>query len=441
MYVCGPTVYSAPHIGNARCAVVFDVLARLLRHLYPKLRYVRNITDVDDKIITAAQENNLPCHEITQHATQLYHQAMETLGVIPPDVEPRVTDNLEPIIAMITALLTRGHAYEIQNHVLFHVPSCPDYGHLSRRDPNSPETLARIENLPFKRHPADFVLWKPATTPQEPGWGSPWGRGRPGWHIECSAMVHHHLGNTIDIHGGGQDLIFPHHENEIAQSQCAHSHPNGVYSRFWLHNGMVTVEGNKMSKSAGNVILVNEVEGHPEAVRLALLSTHYRQTLDWTPDRLKEAERVLERLYGLWRDIRQDIEPPEAQETTHRPETAPCAEVVEALCEDLNTPGALTALHAQAVAMRRAPNKKEALGSLLASAHLLGVLREEPETWFGYEGDEEVARLVAQREDARRRGDFTQADHLREQLARRGLIIEDSSQGPRVRPARKNTDS
>ena len=425
MYVCGPTVYAAPHIGNARSAVVFDVLARLLRHLYPKLLYVRNITDIDDKIIIAAHEQNRSCEEITQNATRLYHNTMKALHVAPPDIEPRVTETLQSIISLILNLLSRGHAYEREGHVLFHVPSCPHYGSLSRRDPSSPKTLARIENLPFKRHMGDFILWKPAKD-QEPGWQSPWGRGRPGWHIECSAMIHKHLGDTIDIHGGGQDLIFPHHENEIAQGRCTHDDPHeAVYSRFWLHNGMVTVEGEKMSKSAGNVILVNDVEQKPEVVRLALLSTHYRQTLDWTVERLREAHKILERLYGVWRDIE--------EETTPLPHCPPSQKVVQALCEDLNTPSALVSLHAQATAARHAKDKKEALGVLRASADLLGLLQKSPQQWFGLTKDKDVEKLVFEREQARQRKDFEEADEIRKNLEKRGILLEDGPHGTRWR--------
>ncbi|WP_244126535.1 cysteine--tRNA ligase [Burkholderia gladioli] len=296
MYVCGPTVYNFAHIGNARPAVVFDVLARLLRHDYRELVYARNFTDVDDKINAAAAAAALPIGAITERYIAAYHEDMQALGVLAPDLEPRVTEHIPEIVALIETLIARGHAYVAEGHVLFHVPSYADYGQLSGRRTEDMIAGARVEVAPYKRDPLDFVLWKPST-PELPGWDSPWGRGRPGWHVECTAMIGRHLGHTIDIHGGGQDLIFPHHENEIAQGSCAH---DALYCRTWVHNSFVTVDGQKMSKSLGNVLLVRELlaEAPGEAIRFALLATHYRNPLHWNARRLAQARQTLTRWYG-----------------------------------------------------------------------------------------------------------------------------------------------
>ncbi|MGB5950784.1 MAG: cysteine--tRNA ligase, partial [Parvibaculum sp.] len=306
MYVCGPTVYNYAHIGNARPAVVFDVLARLLRRLYPNVVYARNITDIEDKIIAAAKEQGVEIAAITEKFAQIYREDMGTLGVLPPDIEPKATETIAGMIAMMERLIASGHAYEADGHVLFNVPSYADYGRLSGRNRDDMIAGARVEVAPYKKDPADFVLWKPST-PDQPGWDSPWGRGRPGWHIECSAMIEKHLGRTIDIHGGGIDLQFPHHENEIAQSNCAHDH--APLARFWLHNGFVNIEKEKMSKSLGNVLLVHDLiaQAPGEAIRLALLNGHYRQPLDWTADGLAQARRMLDRLYGALRAL-SDVE-------------------------------------------------------------------------------------------------------------------------------------
>ncbi|HEX7062403.1 MAG TPA: cysteine--tRNA ligase, partial [Woeseiaceae bacterium] len=314
MYVCGPTVYNYAHIGNARPPVVFDVLARLLRRDY-ELTYARNITDVDDKINAAALEAGKPIEEITARYIEVYNADMATLGVLPPDVEPRATQHIGEMIAMIEELVARGCAYEAEGHVLFDVAGDPGYGRLSKRDLREMIAGARVEVAPYKKSPHDFVLWKPST-PDLPGWESPWGRGRPGWHIECSAMSKKHLGTTIDIHGGGQDLVFPHHENELAQSTCAHG--GAPFARYWVHNGYLSIDSTKMSKSLGNVVLVHDlVRTVPgEAVRLALLSAHYRQPLDWSGDTTDAARRQLDRLYGALRGVdlsaAREAEPPAA---------------------------------------------------------------------------------------------------------------------------------
>ncbi|MBN8280963.1 MAG: cysteine--tRNA ligase, partial [Gammaproteobacteria bacterium] len=370
MYVCGPTVYSFPHIGNARPAVVFDVLARLLRTRY-RVTYARNITDIDDKINKAAADQRVPIGDITRRFEAVYLEDMGALGVAPPDLAPHATDHVPAIIAMIGRLIAGGHAYAAEGHVLFRVQSFPDYGALSGRDRRELLAGARVEVAPYKEDAGDFVLWKPST-PDLPGWDSPWGRGRPGWHIECSAMIGEHLGPTIDIHGGGNDLIFPHHENEVAQSTCAHG--GALFVRYWLHNGFVNVDHTKMSKSLGNVLLVRDLlkEAPGEAIRLALLSAHYRQPLDWTADVLPEARRKLDRLYGALREA-------------PGPAGAPDPEFIAALDDDLNTPKALAVLFDLARQLNKAagPGERQALAARLrASGQLLGLLREDPDAWL-----------------------------------------------------------
>ncbi len=306
MYVCGPTVYSLPHIGNARPPVVFDLLYRVLERRFPTVIYARNITDLDDKINAAAKEAGLPIGSITSKYTAVFHEDMAALGVPLPTLEPRATEHIGQMIAMIETLLEKQHAYEAEGHVLFHVPSFPEYGRLSRQDRDKIIDGARVEVAPYKRDATDFVLWKPSSM-DLPGWDSPWGRGRPGWHLECTCMIEEHLGNTVDIHGGGSDLVFPHHENEIAQGSCAHD--GEIFSRYWMHVGFINVDKEKMSKSIGNVLLVRDLleEAPGEAIRLALLNAHYRSPVDWTVDTLDQAARTLDRLYGTLRDL-QDVE-------------------------------------------------------------------------------------------------------------------------------------
>ena len=433
MYVCGPTVYSYPHIGNARPAVVFDVLARVLRRRYP-LTYARNITDIDDKINAAAAAEGVPIDVIADRFTEAYHQDMDALGVLPPDVEPRATAHVAGIIAMIQSLVDAGHAYAADGHVLFRVASFKEYGRLSRREQRELLAGARVEVAPYKEAAGDFVLWKPSTA-DLPGWDSPWGRGRPGWHIECSAMAEEHLGRTIDIHGGGNDLIFPHHENEIAQSTCAHG---GVqFARVWVHNGFVNVDHTKMSKSLGNVILVRDLldQAPGEAVRLALLSAHYRQPLDWTGDVLLEARRKLDRLYRALRDAEG------WQAAWH--DVEPDAGFLDALEDDLNTPRALAALFDLARDVNRCAEPGQRANSaaqLRASAELLGLLAADPEAWCrgGAEGaadDAEIDALVAARQTAREQRDFAAADRIRDELTGRGILIEDGPDGARWRRA------
>ncbi|MCH8925393.1 MAG: cysteine--tRNA ligase, partial [Proteobacteria bacterium] len=348
VYVCGPTVYDFAHIGNARPVVVFDVLFRLLRHLYgaAQVTYARNITDVDDKIINAARAAGEPIDSVTARTTEAFHADMAALGALEPSIEPRATRHIPQMIALIETLIERGHAYEADGHVLFSVPSMADYGKLSRHSQDELIAGARVEVAPYKRDATDFVLWKPSTA-EQPGWDSPWGRGRPGWHIECSAMSAHHLGREFDIHGGGQDLIFPHHENEIAQSRCAH--PDQAFARLWMHNGYVVVGGEKMSKSLGNFFTVRQLldEGWPgEVIRLALLTAHYRQPLDFTRDKLKESRAQLDRWYRALQLVREkeNQDPDFAERAASDPDLVE-DDVLDALQDDLNTPAAISILH------------------------------------------------------------------------------------------------
>jgi len=427
LYVCGPTVYNYVHIGNARGPVVFGVLAALLRRRFGNLRYARNITDVDDKINAAAREQGVPIHAITDRFAAAYREDMAALGVMPPDIEPEVTAHMPQIITMIEQLVESGHAYAAEGHVLFAVSTFDGYGRLSRRDPDEMLAGARVEVAPYKRDPGDFVLWKPSSD-DLPGWESPWGRGRPGWHIECSAMAAAHLGDTIDIHAGGVDLQFPHHENEIAQSECAHG--GKVFARFWLHNGMLNFGGAKMSKSLGNIERVHDlVRQHPpEALRLALLSAHYRQPLDWSDAVIEQAGRTLDRLYGTLRDLAGvPVDP-----------VIPAA-VEDALDDDLNTPLALAELARIAGEARRAndaSSQARLKGELLGAGLALGLLQQDPAQWFGTasghgDDDARIQALIDERTAAKQSRDFARADALRDQLAAEGIVLEDTAQGVR----------
>ena len=427
MYVCGPTVYGRAHIGNARPAVVFDTLARLIRHVHgaDSLVYARNITDVDDKIIAAAEAEGVEPSVITTRFEEHYLADMGALGVSPPDLAPHATAEIAPMIAMIARLIELGHAYAAEGHVLFDVPSDKDYGALSRRDREAMIAGARVEVAPYKRDPADFVLWKPSE-PAMIGWDSPWGRGRPGWHIECSAMIRAHLGETIDIHGGGLDLIFPHHENEIAQSRCAHG--GAPLARYWVHNGFVDMGAEKMSKSLGNIITVDKLlsqDPRGEIYRLALLSTHYRQPLPWTEAGIAQAKTVLN---GLYRKIGESV--------ASQPDNA----FVEALADDLNTPAALARLY-----------QIDDPAVLKASGNLLGLLHDSEAGWFGYtpisghatikleqaiagliglDGLETtIANLIALRTLAKAEKKFDKADRIRDALKAEGIILEDGPEG------------
>ena len=420
LYVCGPTVYDRAHIGNARPLIVFDVLFRVLRHHFgaTHVTYVRNITDVDDKIITRAGERGIAIEVLTETTTEEFRADVAELGCLPPTVEPRAMAHIPEMITIIERLLASGNAYEARGHVLFDVGSMPAYGALSHRDLIEMQAGARVEVADYKRGDGDFVLWKPAEA-AEPGWDSPWGRGRPGWHIECSAMSWRYLGETFDIHGGGLDLIFPHHENEIAQSCCAFD--RDVMARTWMHNGFLQVEGEKMSKSLGNFVTIRDLlsgetfggRSWPgEVLRLAMLRTHYRQPIDWTARALDEAEQTLDRWYA-------------AVDTTIDPTVLPDAGVIEALGDDLNTPAALGRLHSLLA------SGDVAVAS--ASAHLLGLLGEKPDTWRarGRVAVDEaaVAARIAARLDARRNKDWAESDRIRDELAREGILLTDGKDG------------
>ena len=434
MYVCGPTVYDLAHIGNARPIVVFDVLYRVLKRLFPQVTYVRNITDVDDKINAASRTSGEPIDAITARTTEAFHEDIAALGALPPDVEPRATAHVPQMIELIAALIASGNAYEAEGHVLFHVPSAARYGALSGRNRDEMIAGARVEVAPYKRDPADFVLWKPSDETL-PGWESPWGRGRPGWHIECSAMSRAYLGETLDIHGGGTDLIFPHHENEIVQSECACPGPS--FARHWVHNGVLTVEGEKMSKSLGNIVTIRKALAKTpgEVIRLALLSTHYRHPMDWTAAGISQARANLDRLYTALRNTGAAG----AVEDTVDPE------VEAALCDDLNTPKALAALHRLAGEVNRAGDETargRAVAALRGSGALLGLLQADPETWFrsagqeGGMGDAEIEALIAARARARAARHFAEADRIRDEMAAGGITLEDTAEGTLWRRAR-----
>ncbi len=451
MYVCGPTVYNYVHIGNARGPVVFDVLAALLRRRFGTLAYARNITDVDDKINAAAAEQGVPISAITGRFAEAYREDMAALGVAPPDIEPEATAHIAEIIAMIGRLVESGHAYAAEGHVLFAVASFDGYGKLSRRALEDMLAGARVDVAPYKRDPGDFVLWKPSTG-DLPGWDSPWGRGRPGWHIECSAMAAAHLGETIDIHAGGVDLQFPHHENEIAQSECAHG--GAPFARFWLHNGMLNFGGAKMSKSLGNIEKVHDlVRKHPpEALRHALMSAHYRQPLDWSDGLVEQSVRTLDRLYGTLRDVDALLaQHDDADGGITAPVDAAIPDAIEAaLDDDLNTPQALAELAAiagNARVLRNAIAQGETSGrgplqamaalaaSLRAGGRALGLLQQAPSAWFGRgasgDDDARIQALVDERAAAKQARDFARADAIREQLAGEGVLLEDTPQGVR----------
>jgi cysteinyl-tRNA synthetase len=422
LYLCGPTVYDFAHIGNARPSVIFDVLNRLLRHMYPKVTYVRNITDIDDKIIKAAQENGEEIQELTKRTAQYYWDDMKALGNRKPDVEPLATAHVNEMISMIKTLIEKGHAYESEGHVLFSVKSFQGYGQLSRCNHDEMIAGARVEVAPYKRDPEDFILWKPSGE-GIPGWESPWGLGRPGWHIECSAMSLKYLGETFDIHGGGQDLIFPHHENEIAQSQACFG-PK-TFAQVWLHNGMVTVNGEKMSKSLGNFITVHQLlEKIPgEIVRFVLLSSHYRQPLDWNDIVVQQSRQSLDRLYNALRGRDLNDEEPVFES------------LKTALEDDLNTPLAISVLHDLACRVHKASSEKEKnqwASVLKTSGAWLGLLQEDAESWFkGKTGIEEsvILSLIDARNKARAQKDFAEADRVRHELLEGGITLEDTPQG------------
>ena len=427
MYVCGPTVYNLAHIGNARPVVVFDTLFRLLQTHYSSVTYARNITDVDDKIIAAAKDGGRSIESVTDEYTAKYREDMAQLNALPPSIEPHATHNIEAMIDLTRTLIEKGHAYESQGHVLFAVDSMEGYGKLSGRSLEDMLAGARVEVAEYKRHPGDFVLWKPAAD-EDPGWDSPWGRGRPGWHLECSAMIHEHLGETIDIHGGGQDLIFPHHENEIAQSRCAHG---GDYVRYWMHNAYLDIDGEKMSKSLGNFRTVRDLLGsyRGEVLRFALLSAHYRSPLNFSAELLEQAESTLGSLYSTLRDVQDielDMEVVLADEPFYR-----------ALDDDLNTPGAISEIHALAKQLHKAADEdKPALKArILAAGNLLGILEQDPQEWLqGALSDDDISAeaieaLIQERQEAKLSKDYARADEIRQSLLEQGVALEDSREG------------
>ncbi|MEM7443099.1 MAG: cysteine--tRNA ligase [Pseudomonadota bacterium] len=425
-YVCGPTVYDYAHIGNARPVVVFDVLYRLLRSKYSRVTYARNITDIDDKILIRAKETGKPIAEVTEPLAQIYMDDMSSLGALEPDIQPRATAHIPQMISLIETLIERGHAYEAEGHVLFNVPSMPSYGQLSGRNRDEQIAGARVDVAPYKRDPADFVLWKPSDD-EMPGWDSPWGRGRPGWHIECSAMSAEHLGEVFDIHGGGIDLVFPHHENEIAQSTCGHG--TEIMATIWMHNGFLLSEGEKMSKSLGNFYTVHDLrDDFPgEALRLTLLTAHYRQPLDFTKDGVRIAKARLDRWYEAMRRL-ESIEAiaPGDEDALYR-------EFVDALDDDLNTPLALSVVDRAVSAVFDGEDPARLKGVLEAMGGLIGLLEATPERWF--QGDletsdtAEIETLISDRQEARAARDFARADEIRDQLAARGIVLEDSADG------------
>ena len=427
MYVCGPTVYNLAHIGNARPVVVFDTLFRLLQTHYDNVTYARNITDVDDKIIAAAREGQRSIESVTEEFTAKYREDMAQLNALPPTLEPHATHNIDAMIALTTTLLEKGHAYEAQGHVLFAVESMADYGRLSGRSLDDMLAGARVEVAEYKRHPGDFVLWKPAAA-EDPGWDSPWGRGRPGWHLECSAMIRAHLGDTIDIHGGGRDLIFPHHDNEIAQSRCAHG---GDYVRYWMHNAYLDIDGEKMSKSLGNFRTVRDLlqSYRGEVLRFALLSAQYRSPLNFSAELLDQAQATLDSLYSTLREV-QDVDVDMEVNLADEPFYA-------ALNDDLNTPVAIAEIHALAKQLHKAAaSEKSALkGRILAAGNLLGILEQDAVEWLQGAASSDaisaaaIEALIEERQTAKLAKDYARADAVREDLLAQGVVLEDSREG------------
>ncbi len=430
MYVCGPTVYNRVHIGNARPVVVFDTLYRLLKKNFSNVVYARNITDIDDKIMKAARDNGEEIGTLSARFAEAYFEDMAALNNLEPDIIPYATQHLPEMIDMIERLIEKGHAYAAEDHVLFAVETMEDYGKLSKRSLDDMLAGARVEVAPYKKYAGDFVLWKPSKE-NEPGWASPWGRGRPGWHLECSAMIKKHLGETIDIHGGGRDLTFPHHENERAQSCCA----NGVdFVRYWMHNGYVNIDGEKMSKSLGNFRMVNDLlKQYPgEVLRFALLSAHYRSELNFSGDLLDQAWRSLDSLYGALRETAEV-----KAESTDLDGSA----FMAALEDDLNTPIAISELHQLAKELNKAEagDKPRLKGTLLEAGKMLGILQRNVEAWFkqargGEEiGEEEIEQLIAERTQSKKDKNFSRADEIREELKAKGVVLEDSREGTKWR--------
>ncbi len=424
IYACGPTVYNYAHIGNARMAVVFDTLVRTLRVIYPKVTYVSNITDIDDKIIEAAKEQNVEITSITEKYTKIYNDDMLKLNVLAPDIQPKATEYIPEMIELIVELIEKDFAYEKEGHVLFHVPTYQNYGKLSKRNRDEQIAGSRVEVAPFKKDPADFVLWKPSTD-EQPGWESPWGIGRPGWHTECSAMSKKTLGLPFDIHGGGRDLIFPHHENEIAQSCCTSAsidEPDS-YAKYWMHNGFVTINGEKMAKSLGNIILVKDLAEnyHGEVIRLALLSSHYRQGLDWNEKVIHQANKLINKLYEIKDDL-DDVTIPDNNENN--------LDAISILMDDLNTPGLITELNNIVKEYNSSNSKKENIRSRLSLiSSVLGILEDKTFNEISEEFKNKINDMVLKRSEAKNNKDFKTADAIRDQLLELGVEINDSSDG------------
>ena len=424
IYACGPTVYNYAHIGNARMAVVFDTLVRTLKIIYPKVTYVSNITDIDDKIIEAANEQNVAMSSITEKYTEIYNKDMAKLNVLPPDIQPKATEYIQEMITIIKDLIKKDFAYEKDGHVLFHVPSFKNYGLLSNRNREEQIAGSRVDIAPFKKDPADFVLWKPSTENQ-PGWDSPWGFGRPGWHTECSAMSEKTLGLPFDIHGGGRDLIFPHHENEIAQSCCstADADKPESYAKYWMHNGFVTIDGEKMSKSLGNIILVNDLteKYHGEVIRLALLSSHYRQGLDWNEKVIHQAKKLLDKLYSLYDELK-DIKTDQEEQNF---------ESIEIIFDDLNTPGLISQANKLIKESDSSNNSEKALikSKLLMIAKVLGIFEDKSYNKISDELNKEIEILIKERSIAKENKNFDLADEIRTKLENLGIEIKDTPDG------------
>ena len=431
VYTCGPTVYNYAHIGNARPPLVSDILVKILRYLYPRVTYVSNITDIDDKIINAALDQDISIGELTKKYEKIYNDNLKELGINPPDLQPRATDHIAEMIKQIEALIDNGHAYEAEGHVLFSVDTFPSYGSLSGRDKEEQIAGSRVEVAPYKKDPTDFVLWKPSNKDQ-PGWDSSWGFGRPGWHLECSAMSEKTLGVPFDIHSGGQDLIFPHHENELAQCCGVHSKTDDIasYAKYWIHNGMLKFDGDKMSKSLGNIRFINDlVHDHKgETLRLVLLSTHYRQPLNWSPKTIQQAQKTLDRLYRILKKVDVSLDLQEAE---------PTKKIIDALCDDLNTPEALGQLNILINSIQDADEaqKKEIMPTIYSSARMLGILQHDPDSWLGYskvddgKDTEKIEQMIEERNNCRNNKNFEQADKIRDELKSMGIDIEDTPDG------------
>jgi len=418
MYVCGPTVYDYPHVGNARPVIVFDILFRILQHIYgeKKVTYVRNITDVDDKIIATAKENNEEVRDLTERTIGYFHNDSNYVGTLSPTVEPKATDHISEMIDIIETLIQKEFAYESEGNVLFSTRKFNDYGKLSGKNLEDLIAGARVETESFKKDPSDFVLWKPSKE-GEPQWDSPWGKGRPGWHIECSAMSNKYLGNNFDIHGGGQDLIFPHHENEIAQSQCAHGE---VFSNYWVHNGFVTVEGDKMAKSEGNFVTVNQLKDRyqGEVIRLTMMLTHYRQPLNWTEENLKESKKILDKWYNFISDL--EIKNLKSKNVSN--------DVLNSLYDDINTPQAIAELHK--IFKNCKNNDQDSIDLFLNSAQFIGLMNNNSSDWLNWGkkssiDEKQLEILINKRDEARAEGKYEDADKIRDEIENMGVILED----------------